>query len=298
MWLLLAICSSLLLGFWEIAKKRALRQNNVLKVLLAAAFFGVLIFLPLIIISRLSPELLPSHLFVVSAGAKAHLMVLVKATIVTTSWIWGYYSLKYLPLTIVGPIKAARPVMVLLGAIIIFGERLNAYQWAGVVVAMGALMLLSLTGRREGIEFRRNKWVLYCVLSTAMGGVSALYDKYLLGIYEPMFVQSWFTLYSFILMGAIVVLTSKFDRHDKTPFRWSWAIVAISVLIAFADGVYFYALSEPDSMISIVSLIRRGSVIVSFIYGAIMLKERNVPRKSVALVLMFVGLLFLAMGSM
>lgn len=298
MWLLLAICSSLLLGFWEIAKKTALRENNVLKVLLAAAFFGVLIFVPLIVISRLSPDLLPEHLFVAQHGAQEHLMVFIKAMIVSTSWVWGYYSLKYLPLTIVGPIKAARPVMVLLGAIVIFGERLNLYQWTGVVVAMSALMLLSLTGKREGIEFKSNKWVLYCVLSTAMGGVSALYDKYLLGIYEPMFVQSWFTLYSFILMGIIVLVSGRIGRGDSTPFRWSWSILAISVLIAFADGVYFYALSEPDSMISIVSLIRRGSVIVSFIYGAVMLKEKNVPRKMVALTLMFLGLLCLALGSM
>ncbi|MFI3265933.1 MAG: DMT family transporter [Rikenellaceae bacterium] len=297
MWLLLGVCSSFLLGFWEIAKKIALKGNNAMLVLFWVAFFGAVLFMPLIVLSKLCPELLPKALYVADGTFNQHLMVMLKSTIVGTSWIWGYYSLKHLPLTITGPIKAARPAMVLMGAIVIFGERLNVYQWLGVFVAMTAIFLLSLTGKREGIVFKNNKWVFYCVLSTAMGGVSALYDKYLLGIYEPMFVQSWYTVYAFVIMGVILVVSRVLGKQDKEPFVWRNAIVAIAVLIAVADALYFYALSDKDSMISIVSLIRRGSVIVSFIYGAIMLREKNVPRKVVALVLMFVGLLFLALGS-
>ena len=68
-----------------------------------------------------------------------NLHILLKSAIVLSSWILGYYSIKHLPLTIAGPINAARPVIVLVGALLIFGERLNALQWAGVTLGFFSL---------------------------------------------------------------------------------------------------------------------------------------------------------------
>ena len=64
-----------------------------------------------------------------------HALVFLKSAIVLTSWIFGYIGIKHLPLTIVGPINATRPVLVLVGAFLLFGERLNAFQWTGVALA-------------------------------------------------------------------------------------------------------------------------------------------------------------------
>ena len=60
----------------------------------------------------------------------------VESVIVLSSWILGYFGMKNLPITIVGPINATRPVMVLVGALVVFGERLNFYQWIGVLMAV------------------------------------------------------------------------------------------------------------------------------------------------------------------
>ena len=49
-------------------------------------------------------------------------MVFLKAVMVLSSWIFGYFGIKHLPITIVGPINATRPVLTLVGAMIIFGE--------------------------------------------------------------------------------------------------------------------------------------------------------------------------------
>jgi transporter family protein len=50
-------------------------------------------------------------------------------------------------------------------------------------------------------------------------------------------------------------------------------------------------------MISIVSLVRRGSVIVSFICGALIFKERNLRAKALDLVLLLLGMIFIWIGT-
>ena len=127
-----------------------------------------------------------------------HGLILLKAVIVLSSWILGYIGIKHLPITIVGPINATRPVMVLIGAMFVFGERLNVWQWAGVLVALLSFYLLSRSGRREGINFAHNRWIYCVVFAAILGAVSGLFDKYLLsplsqggeGL-DRMAVQGW-----------------------------------------------------------------------------------------------------------
>ena len=190
--------------------------------------------------------------------------------------------------------------MTLIGAMIIFGERLNLTQWAGVIFALGSLFLLSLSGKKEGIDFRRNKGVLLVILAAITGSCCALYDRHIMNSLEPMFVQSWYTLYQAILMSiTIAILTIfKIRKEGKSdPFHWSWAIPLISLFLSAADVAYLFALSDPDAMISVVSMIRRSSVIVSFSCGAILFHERNLKAKAFDLLLIFIGTILLYIGS-
>ena len=50
-------------------------------------------------------------------------------------------------------------------------------------------------------------------------------------------------------------------------------------------------------MIAIVSMIRRGSVIVSFFYGVIALREKHVKAKLIDLCVLLAGLILLVIGS-
>jgi transporter family protein len=231
------------------------------------------------------------------AGWEAHKFVLLKSFIVLSSWILGYFGMKNLPITIVGPINATRPVMVLVGAMVIFGERLNVYQWIGVLLAVFSFFLLSRSGKKEGIDFKSNKWIFFVVMSAVMGAVSGLYDKYLMKQLNPMLVQSWYNIYQVFIMGTVIALLWWPKRKTTTPFRWDWTIILISIFLAAADFVYFYALSFEDSMISIVSMVRRSSVVVSFIFGAMLFREKNLKSKAVDLVLVLLGMLFLYIGT-
>jgi transporter family protein len=288
-----------LLGFYDVFKKKSLKDNAVLPVLFLNTVFSSLIFLPFILLSLGSnPVLADGSIFHVPvAGWEVHKFILLKSFIVLSSWILGYFGMKNLPITIVGPINATRPVMVLVGALVIFGERLNVYQWIGVLLAVFSFFLLSRSGKKEGIDFKKNKWILFVVLSAVMGAVSGLYDKYLMKQLNPMLVQSWYNVYQVFIMGTVIALLWWPKRKSTTPFRWDWAIILISIFLGAADFVYFYALSYSDSMISIVSMVRRSSVIVSFLFGAMVFREKNLRSKAIDLALVLLGMLFLYIGT-
>lgn len=298
MWLLLAFCSAALLGFYDVFKKKSLANNAVLPVLGLNTLFSSLIFLPFILVSWLRPEWLEDTLFFVpQVGWEVHKFIILKSLIVLSSWTFGYFGMKYLPLTIVGPINATRPVMTLVGALLIFGERLNVYQWIGVLLAIVSFFMLSRSGKKEGIDFQHNRWIWFVVLAALLGAVSGLYDKYLMKQFDNMVVQSWYNIYQLFLMGGVLMFLWLPKRKTTTPFHWDWCIILISVFLSAADFVYFYALSMDGSMISIVSMVRRGSVIVSFLFGAMVFREKNLRSKAVDLLLVLIGMVFLYLGS-
>lgn len=298
MWLFLAFCSAALLGFYDVFKKKSLAGNAVLPVLGLNTLFSSLIFLPFILISHFRPEWLQQTIFFVpDAGWEVHRYILLKSVIVLSSWTFGYFGMKHLPLTIVGPINATRPVMTLVGALLIFGERLNLYQWIGVLLAIVSFFLLSRSGKKEGIDFQHNRWIWFIVLAALLGAVSGLYDKYLMGRFDNMVVQAWYNVYQLFLMGGVLMFLWWPKRKTTTPFHWDWCIILISVFLSAADFVYFYALSLDGSMISIVSMVRRSSVLVSFLFGAMIFREKNLTSKAIDLVLVLLGMIFLYIGS-
>ena len=296
--------SAALLGCYDSFKKQALFRNAVIPVLFLNTLFSSLIFLPFIVLSGTTQALDGTIFHVASGGWEEHRYVLLKACIVLSSWVLGYFGMKHLPLTIVGPINATRPVMVLVGALLVFGERLNGWQWVGVLLAIASFLLLSRSGKKEGIDFKHDHYIWMIVGSAALGAVSGLYDKYLMAPVESggvgldrMLVQSWYNIYQCVMMLGMLIFLWWPTHQKTTPYHWHWSIIGVSIFLSTADFVYFYSLSLPDAMISIVSMIRRGSVVVSFLFGASFFHEKNLKAKSFDLALVLLGMLFLYIGS-
>lgn len=288
MWLAFAFLSAFLLGFYDVSKKYSLRDNAVIPILFLNTLFCSIIFLPLAFQTPFG-------------GWEVQRYIVLKAFIVLSSWLLGYIGIKHLPITIVGPINATRPVMVLVGALIIFGERLNLWQWAGVVLAILSFFLLSRSGKKEGIDFKHNRWIMCTIGASVMGAVSGLYDKYLLassgGIGLPrLTVLCWFNIYQAIMMGVMLLLLWWPNRKNYTPFRWRWSILLISVFLSMADYAYFYSLSLDGALISVVSMVRRSSVLVSFMLGASLFHEKNLRSKAIDLVLVLLSMVLLWLG--
>lgn len=293
MWLAFAFLSAALLGFYDVCKKHALRGNAVIPILFLNTLFCSIIFLPVAFHTPFG-------------GWAVQRYILLKACIVLSSWLLGYIGIKHLPITIVGPINATRPMMVLVGALIIFGERLNLWQWAGVLLAVLSFFLLSRSGKKEGIDFRHNRWIFCTVGASVLGAVSGLYDKYLMaadgGLGLPrLTVQCWFNFYQAAMMGLMLLwwkksLPPRGEVGEEPTFRWRWSILLISIFLSLADYVYFYSLSLDGALISIVSMVRRGSVLVSFMLGALLFHEKNLRSKAIDLALVLLSMVLLWLG--
>lgn len=297
MWLILAFTSAALLGLYDVAKKQAVKNNAVPTVLLLNTLFSSLLFLPVIISSECDLGWFDATIFDVEPQPlRSHLLIILKSAIVLSSWIFGYFGIKHLPLTLVGPINATRPVLVLVGAMLLFGERLNTLQWIGVLLALVSIFMLSRAGKKEGIDFTHNRWILCVAAAAILGAASGLYDRYIMQELEPLFVQSWYNIYQLTMM-AIAVMLIHLLQSNRTPFHWSWAIPLISLFLSAADLAYFVALSNQEAMISVVSMIRRGSVVVSFACGAMLFREKNLRAKAIDLIFILAGMIFLWLGS-
>ena len=288
MWLVLAFLSAALLGFYDVCKKYSLRGNAVLPILFLNILFCSIIFLPMAFQTPFG-------------GWEVQSYILLKACIVLSSWLLGYIGIKHLPITIVGPINATRPMLVLLGALLIFGERLNLWQWAGVMLAILSFCLLSKSGKKEGIDFRHNRWI-FCIAGAAiLGAISGLYDKYLMttegGLGLPrLTVQCWYNFYQAGIMGVMLLLLWWPGRKKSTPFQWRWSILLIRIFLSLADYAYFYSLSLDGALISVVSMVRRSSVLVSFLLGALLFQEKNLQSKAIDLALVLLSMFLLWLG--
>lgn len=294
MWIFLALVSALCLGCYDVFKKLSVKGNDVAMVLMLNTVFQTMFMSPVII-----GEVAQGS-FGLGDSVHGHLLILVKAVIVLSSWLLGYFAIKHLPLTIQGPINASRPVMVLVGALLIFGERLNLLQWAGILLGFASLYFIARIGSREGFSLKHSCWLWMAIGATVLGAISALYDKFLLQYYRPTDVQAWYSLYQCIIMTATLLILRRCSpamRRESGGFRWRWTIPFISVFLTVADLAYFYSLSIDGAMISVISMVRRGSVIVPFIYGVLVLHEKNVRAKAVDLGVLFLSLILLVIGS-
>jgi len=290
MWVSYILISALLLAFYDIAKKHSVRDNAVMPVLFAATLCGSLGFsLALAMTGGLGAAL--------AISPTGFGLVAVKSLIVSASWVFVYYALRALPISIASPIRASAPLWTLFGAILLFGEIPTRMQTVGMAAIFTGYWMFSAAGRSEGIHFGRHAGVFYAFAGTLLGAGSALYDKYLLRTWglERNTLQLWFAIDLVAVLG-FCLYTQRLAGLQRTRFQWRWTIPVVGLLLMAADWFYFGALSEEGVAISILSLIRRSNVILSFGVGALLFRERNLRKKTFALAAILIGVAILCLA--
>jgi drug/metabolite transporter (DMT)-like permease len=228
---------------------------------------------------------------------RAHLLVAAKSVLVAGSWVLIYFAMKHLPLTVVSPLRASAPVWTGLAAFFVLGEHPGAWQIAGVGLTVAGFFLLARFGWEEGIRFHRDRWIFCAVGGTLLGAACALYDRALLHHlgFKPMTLQVWFALYLVVVIGLITAVLWWPSRRTTTPFTWRWSIPMVGALLAVADFLYFTALTDPDALIALVSPLRRSGVVVAFVVGGTLFREKNKRRKAMALAVILAGVFLLVL---
>lgn len=286
-WILLSAC---FLSLYDLAKKASVRENAVLPVLLCSTGFGCAAFLVGLALSgRFGATVAALDATVVGLG-------LAKSVLVSVSWICTFCALRTLPVTVATPIRASAPALVFLAALFLYGEIPTRAQAAGMLCVFLGYWAFSWAGRHEGIDFLRSRAVWCAVAGMCLSALSALFDKYVFQVARApveatqlVFQCGLVPVYAACLAGTRLFRAS-LPPH---PFSWRWTIPLVGVLLMCADWLYFRGLSLPDVPISVCSLLRRFSVAITFVLGALFFRETNLRRKGLALALVLAGLALL-----
>jgi transporter family protein len=299
MWILLGIFSAAFLGLHEIFKKAGLNHNAVLPVLVLSSAASALVFIPFLMISRFFPEFSQAkHIYIHEASLDAHALFLLKSCIVAVAWLFGYFSVKHLPVTLLAPLNASGPVWTMLGAMVIYGERMNALQWTGVIISLGFYYALSAGGNIRSIAKNDNRWIFFAFLSILFNSASALLDKYLVRQYDRIAMQAWFSVYTALIFLAILLTVWYPSYKNTAAFQWRWSILLIGLALVIADYFYFKALSYEHSLVSVLIIIRRASAVFVFAAGAFYFKETSLRKRGIVLAGILLGVALVVTGSL
>jgi bacterial/archaeal transporter family protein len=296
-WIAASLLSALFLGVYELCTKHAVRENAVVPVLFFSTLSGAAVWTVLLLVQWGHPGLLPGSLVAESLTVTQHLQLALKSAIVAASWVFTYFALKHLPLSLGSPIRATSPLWTLLGAVLVLGEHPTLLQTLGILTTLGSFIGLSVAGAREGVHFHRNKWVAYLIAGTLFGAASSLYDKYLLGRlrFSVPTVQAWFSVYLVVLFLPLAIGWKR-RWWARKEFYWRWSIPLIAFSLLVADYIYFGALRDPDSLVALVMSLRRGSALVGFAGGLLFFGERHGLRKLPAVIGILAGIALAVMG--
>jgi len=292
----LGLLSALFLGLHNLCKKHAVQGNEIFPVLLGTISAGFLLILPLYLGSIWFPKyMLKIGFYITDISWNTHGFIFIKSMIMASSWILAYQALKHLPLTIVTPIRSAGPFFTFIGAIFIYQEKPSFWQWIGFFVIILSVLLYSKLGKKEGIIFKKNKWIFAIIGATFLGALSGLYDKFLIQslTLNPQTLQFWFCFYTIVILLIILSLTWFPNATKRKAFTWRWSIPAVGILLQTADYFYFKALQDPEALIMLLSAIKRSQILIAVVAGGIIFKEKNKRKKLVPLFGILLGVFFI-----
>lgn len=296
MWMYLGIIAALFLGLHNLCKKHAVQGNEVLPVVLGTITSGFLIFVPFFIGSLYFPEYTKNlGFYIATISWDIHGFIFIKSMLMAASWVLAYQALKHLPLTIVTPIRSAGPFFTFIGAIFIYKEQPMLLQWVGFLLIILSVLLYSKIGKKEGIHFKRNKWIFAIIAATFLGASSGLYDKFLIQNLQltPQTLQFWFCFYTIIIMLVILSIMWFPNPEKRAAFKWRWSIPAVGILLQVADYFYFKALQNPEALIMLLSAIKRSQIIIAVVIGGLIFKEKNKRKKLIPLFGIMLGVFFI-----
>jgi len=283
-WLLL---SAVFLALYDLAKKASVRNNAVLPVILCSTTSGCLAFVLAVAAFGKFPQVL-------AVDGRTLLLAASKSVIVAVSWIFTFAALRPLPITIATPIRASAPALVFVAAFFLYGEVPSWIQGIGMLAVFGGYWAFSWAGRHEGIDFFRNRAVWCAVAGACCSALSSIWDKYVFQVASSdVVVTQFYFQVGLVVVYALVLSGQRLLRlpHDRFEFRL--AIPFVGILLAMADWLFFNGLAVPGAPVSVGSLLRRFSVVITFVLGAKFFHETNLRRKSIALAAILVGVILL-----
>lgn len=291
-WMVWGLLAGLVLGTYDFLTKLALAEKSVLEVVFWCSALGALLWLPwLALPGPASPALQHLGLAPGLLGWREQMALLPKSLMMVSTWVLSYYAVKCLPLSISAGVRASGPLWTALGAVLLLSEQLGWWQWLGLAVSMASYYLFSLIGRREGIRFGSNLWVLCMLAATLLSSANALYDKHILATLrmDLAAVQAWSALQRGVLALALLPWIWRTLEWRSLAGR-NRAVPAIAFAYVLAEYLYLAAVQMDGAQIAVISVLRRANLVMVFVLSALWFRERHLRPKTVAMAGVLLGI--------
>ncbi len=281
-WLLFALLSGIILGFFDIFKKMATQKLSVINVL---SFYSLLSFLLLAY----------DYKNAFSIDFQWFPIIVLKSVIIYFCWILGFVAFKYLPISLVSPLKTLTPLFTLIFGVLLLGESLSFLQVLGFAIILGAYYFIGKSGTHDLLAFLKNKYLYLMLLSAFLSALSGLIDKVALRHINAGQMQFWFMFLLTIFYTLTFFITSYRKQQRFVP-GFHYTILLTSLAIVLSDRLYFMAVAMPQSQISVIMPIRFVSVFVSVILGGYIFKESHLRGKLIGTCNMLIGVILIFLG--
>ena len=260
-WIIFIIIFGVLKGLREPIKKKVLESVNVFTSLFVYTFIGFLMTLPT-----------AKGVFDLTPYVSA--LVVAKSTVIFFAWMLTFIAIKKVPLGIYGITDMSRVIFSSLMGILFLGEGLTLRGIISLILVAGGLYLANKK-HSDDTNTYSSKYTWMIMLSCFLNAVSGTLDKVIMSTGEvtSSALQFWFMLLlSAFYLGYILIKKENFEIKKAIKNPW---IYVLSLLLILGDRALFIANSDPESKVTIMTLIKQCSAVVTIIMGRLLYKEKN-----------------------
>lgn len=285
-WMLLVLFYGLAKGAREICKKKALNINTVIEVL----FFYTLISFVFV-----TPEIPRAG----GLSAKQYLLIALKSFVIFVAWICSFNAIKKLPVSLMGVLDLSRVIFATLMGVVFLGESMVKNQIIGLVfVSIGLLMLpipSAISSRSESSFAKKENvkpiFIVLALVNCILNAVSGTMDKYLMSTdMTSGQLQFWYMLF-LVIYYAVYILIKRIHLNWRSLLKNYW-IWILAILFVLADRALFIANGDPNSRVTIMTLIKQSGCLVTILGGKLVFKEKNIMYKLICATVIVAGIVF------
>ena len=276
MWMLQVLLYGLLKGMREIVKKKSLGKSSVIEVLFFYTLLGFFMVCP--------DALNAGGVLWPQIG-----LIAVKSFVIFLAWIFSFKAIKKMPISLYGVLDLSRVLFATLLATFVMGEVLSRQQIAGLILVAGGLLLLKGVPQKSKQDDRVAPIIVVLAFASCLlNAISGLLDKILMQEINSSQLQFWYMLF-LVLFYLVYIIASKTKVRVRETIKNPW-IWILAILFIIADRALFLANQNPDSRISVMTLIKQSGCLVTILGGKLVFHEKHVRYKLVCAVIIITGI--------
>ncbi len=276
LWIFLVAFYGLSKGVRDGFKKLAMQKSTLMEVLLLHSLITFLLTIP---ISK-DPFQIPPVFYI---------LIFIKSFAIFLAWIFSFKALAKMPLSYFGVIDMSRVVFSTLMGVLILGETMNPSNILGLALVLLGLFLVNIQKSPISHDGVSKKYLILALISCLLNGISGTMDKIYTHYITPGQLQFWYMFFMVVLYGVYVL--AKKEKVRLSALKTNPYIIIMSVLFVLADRALFIGNSMPQSQVTIMTLIKQSSIIVTILFGKFIFKEKNILHRFLCSLLIISGIM-------